>query len=460
MASGTKLGCGRLALLAALGVLAGAAAPANAADLGGDCCADLEERIAELEATTVRKGNRKVKLEVSGHVNEAIMIWDDGDEQNAYVVTNDNARTRFRFKGEATIADGWKAGYLLEIGLRTAHSGRFNQDDDSGDGAGLLDIRHSTWYIDSKNLGRLWVGLTGGASEGVTEINQAATKDVLKYSDPEDTGLGLFLKSDGQVLGTGSGASATGFQWRRLLRDNGNQPGEGRRYNLVRYDTPEFQGFTGTAAWGEDDTWDVGLRYKGEFGDFKLAAGIAYGENTDGTGQTGFQCVGNISSSGAGDRDCEQLGGSASIMHAPSGIYVNFAAGYMEDNFIEGDTLTFASALRDDRHSFYAGEVGIEQKWNALGKTTVFGQYFKNEGGSQDREVRIGIGGANRGDVQSSELESFGLGVIQGIDAAAMHVYLAYRHYEGDVTAINGAVTTQFDLDDLDVVMGGAIIRF
>ncbi|WP_334148124.1 hypothetical protein [Hyphomicrobium sp.] len=41
----------------------------GAADLGGDCCADLEERIAELEATTARKGNRKVSLEVYGHVN-------------------------------------------------------------------------------------------------------------------------------------------------------------------------------------------------------------------------------------------------------------------------------------------------------------------------------------------------------------------------------------------------------
>jgi hypothetical protein len=29
-------------------------APARAADLGGDCCADLEERVAELEAMTVR----------------------------------------------------------------------------------------------------------------------------------------------------------------------------------------------------------------------------------------------------------------------------------------------------------------------------------------------------------------------------------------------------------------------
>lgn len=39
-----------------------------AADLGGNCCADLEERIAELEATTARKGNRKVSLTSHGWV--------------------------------------------------------------------------------------------------------------------------------------------------------------------------------------------------------------------------------------------------------------------------------------------------------------------------------------------------------------------------------------------------------
>ena len=48
-----------LSALTAVGVLAGMTA-ANAADLGGNCCSDLEERIAELEATTARKGNRKV----------------------------------------------------------------------------------------------------------------------------------------------------------------------------------------------------------------------------------------------------------------------------------------------------------------------------------------------------------------------------------------------------------------
>ena len=56
--------------------------PAQAADLGGDCCADLEERIAELEATTARKGNRNVSLTVTGFTSAAVLFWDDGEESN------------------------------------------------------------------------------------------------------------------------------------------------------------------------------------------------------------------------------------------------------------------------------------------------------------------------------------------------------------------------------------------
>ena len=66
----------RLAITAAFAAFASTGV--MAADLGGNCCSDLEERVAELEATTARKGNRRVSLEVSGHVHEAIMLWDDG----------------------------------------------------------------------------------------------------------------------------------------------------------------------------------------------------------------------------------------------------------------------------------------------------------------------------------------------------------------------------------------------
>ena len=60
-------------LAAAIGLAALGGVVAVAADLGGDCCADLEERVAELEATTARKGNRKVSLTISGWVNQALL---------------------------------------------------------------------------------------------------------------------------------------------------------------------------------------------------------------------------------------------------------------------------------------------------------------------------------------------------------------------------------------------------
>src|SRR5678815_5508102 len=107
-----------LALLAAAGVFVGGMAvpSAKAADLGGNCCADLEERIAELEATTARKGNRKVSLTVSGWVGEQVMWWDDGAEQNTYVVgLGSTLASHVKFTGQETISPGWYAGYVVHI---------------------------------------------------------------------------------------------------------------------------------------------------------------------------------------------------------------------------------------------------------------------------------------------------------------------------------------------------------
>jgi hypothetical protein len=86
---------GRTNLALVLGVVGlFAATPVSSADLGGDCCADLEERVAELEATTARKGNRKVSLTVSGWVNESVVWWNDGTEKNVYVGTNSVEQSR------------------------------------------------------------------------------------------------------------------------------------------------------------------------------------------------------------------------------------------------------------------------------------------------------------------------------------------------------------------------------
>lgn len=132
--------------------------PASAADLGGDCCADLEERIAELEATTVRKGNRKVSLTISGYIAQELTWWDDGIESNAYIHDlGPTQASNFRFNGKAQITPGWEAGYLLRIqSLDQNPFGQLNQNNDNFSQG--LNVQISLFYIDSKELGRVSVG--------------------------------------------------------------------------------------------------------------------------------------------------------------------------------------------------------------------------------------------------------------------------------------------------------------
>ena len=448
-------------ILVAGGLMLGASASAQAADLGGDCCADLEERVAELEATTARKGNRKVKLTVYGQINEAVMFWDDGFEQNAYTVTNDASRTRFGFKGGAKINDDLSANFKIEIGIRTSSSKRSNQNDPSAVVDQGFDVRRVWWNLHSKTYGTIQVGHTPMALEEITESNLAGTGSVGKYSDVEDSGLGMLLR------GTGGGLSAV--QWYRLIKHTGDQPGEGDRRQAVLYISPTFAGFTFSAAWGSDDGWDSSLKYEGEFHGFKIEAGIGYGENTDASSDdnANFGCV-DTSTDGA---HCRTVGGSVSVMHEKTGLYTNFAAGWFEDEDV-ANSAAFAAALNpDDTSKFWAVEAGIKKKWIDLGPTTIFGQYYDFEGGANARIVSNAAGLA-AGDainsfnvagarVFSSEVQMFGLGIAQDIKAADMKLYALYRHYESEVMLSNGLAVQESDpIEDLDILMTGAIIKF
>ena len=165
-----------LSALVAAGLLMGglSAGSASAADLGGNCCADLEERIAELEATTARKGNRKVSLTVSGWVGEQVMYWDDGSEQNTYVTgLGSTLASHFKFTGQATISPGWSAGYVIHVEAMDSDSltlNQFSQHNPSAlrrtcFGAYGVQLLQSYWFIKSDHLGKLGVGLQSSASD-------------------------------------------------------------------------------------------------------------------------------------------------------------------------------------------------------------------------------------------------------------------------------------------------------
>ena len=458
MTGGLKKTTSRLAIATIASVVASGA---FAADLGGNCCADLEERVAELEATAARKGNRKVKLTVSGQVNEALIFWDDGSEKNVYVVSNNNSRTRFRFVGDAKISNDWSAGYLLEIGIRYANSGNRNQGTDRAGGElDRIDIRHSAWWMERKDLGRVWLGETSSATDGITEINLANVNTVGPGADAWQSGF--FLRNSNGTLSTKKWDNVSpGFvgEW---------NAGEGDRNNVVKYVSPTWQGFTASAAWGEDDMWDVALRYAGEFNGVRIAAGIGYKEMRDNIGKSGADgpaCADLNPATSQSAIDCNNLGLSASIMHVPTGIYGFGSWGRTED---KNRQALFGAAVKDeDKHWYLQG--GIEQNWFGIGKTTLYGEYGKYETGAGITSTGT-VGAFAAADIQggqgrlaSSDLQLWGLGINQEISAAAMDLYLSYRHFEADLkTSVSGttAGAVSAPVKDFDAVMMGAIIRF
>src|SRR5215467_4091328 len=122
--------------MAAMGLFAGGVAmpSAKAADLGGDCCADLEERVAELEATTARKGNRKMSLTVTGQVNRIVTWYDDGKSSATYYgLDNTNSSSRFIFNGSAKVTPKVSMGFEIMIEIEAGGtSSKVSQLDEDG----------------------------------------------------------------------------------------------------------------------------------------------------------------------------------------------------------------------------------------------------------------------------------------------------------------------------------------
>jgi predicted porin len=369
---------------------------ATAADLGGNCCADLEERIAELEATTARKGNRKISLTVYGQINKAIVFWDAGDTSDQTVSENSTDESYVGVAGQATFGKDWKAGYVIEFGIGGYDDGLtgkgFGYGPLFGGSTNDLYLRQSNVYVDGP-VGKVTLGLASQATDGIVEQSTANTR-------PASRMLSLRPVIGPQVL-----------EVLDLF--------DGQRANLLRYDSPSFAGFLVSASWapGNDlltgdnqgDVWDVALRYAGEFAGFKVAAGVGYREGVV------LQKIGNVADA------VQTVSGSLSVMHVPSGVFLTGAAGQLDTDVTLGDMTVKGWQMQG----------GVEQKWFALGKTTLFGEYGEL-------------------DLAGWQPNLIGLGLVQNIESAGVDVYVSGRKYQTD------------DLlsDDVFVGMVGAKVKF
>jgi len=260
------------------------------------------------------------------------------------------------------------------------------------------------------------------------------------------------------------GGVLQGNTWGSLATCPGIQTGvsadcDGVPNNNVRYDTPVFGGFSASASWGESDIWAVAGRYAGEVNEFKLAAAAAYTASTStSTGITNPAAVGfGGFTNGVANANQRVSGGAlqigAYVQHIPTGLFVYGAYGQ------DYNTNVSSWSGKKDGDNYYI-KAGIRQKWNQLGATVLFGEYGKNENKQSIAAWESGI--------TSSNLNQWGLGLVQEIDAAAMSMFFVYRNYSADATCANVNLATcaaaqgvgKTTFDNAQIFKAGALISF
>jgi hypothetical protein len=405
-------------LVLTMGLLAGTAITASAADLGGDCCADLEERVAELEATSVKHGNRKIALTLSGRINEAVLYWNDGKRSDIYVVEGDTQASRVTFEGKGAINADLQAGFLMTIRTNVGRMSKQNQNYVGNDTN--MSISDQVVYIDSKSVGKLSIGYGSNSYRSLSAggIDLGGVSNTNAFNDPAAWTAAF-------TVGTST--------WSKVL-----SPFTIDRGMNVRYDSASVGGFVVSASWGDDDQASATITFDQKFDTVQLKAGAGINVNN---GVVGGVNIGT-------DADVRYTM-AASIHEINSGLF-----GVVEYNVRQAND-DKALKVYEDATNLYL-KAGWRQNVTALGFTALYAEWAKSDGVTQKL---VGT------KVQKAGGTMFGVGVSQDLEDVGAAVYLNYRRLSVDDNGTGTGVvgcgpTSKANCDDIDSVLAGMIVKF
>ena len=341
-------------------------APGAAVVTGQDAAAPAKPVVAS--------GNDKVKVQLYGQLNRAVLIADDGDSTKTYQVDNDNSSTRIGLLGSVAPDEGWGIGTRFEVEFESNSSSAVNQDEQNGVGGDNFHERWAEIFIQSP-YGKLSLGQGDTASNNTSEVDLSGTT-VAGYSDLNAVAGGMFFYDDDIEDLSGTKPKDVFSNFDGLSRDD-----------RIRYDTPEWNGLSLATSAISGSGGDVALFYTYKNDQFKLAAATAYSN----PGSTS-------------DTIDDTVNGSVSLLHS-SGLNLTFAGGVRD----------LKDSDRDDPSFFYT-KLGYRTSLCKLGDTAFSIDYGSNDDVSVDGD----------------EAESFGAQLVQYIDKWATEFYLSFRNYDLD----------------------------
>jgi predicted porin len=362
---------------------------------------DRASRIAELEAAAaVKRAATGPTLDLYGQVNRALLFWDDGFDTKASVVDNSTSSSRFGFIGQAPLAQSLVTGYRLELGLYAqASEALWNRNDITAahwpSPTHDLVVRQAYWFLRQPTLGTLSLGHQSPASDDITIINLGSQMNdgAVHYNNAFN------IRLDHPALGH----IFSDLKWGHIAHNV-----DALRGNFVRYDAPLISGFLLSASAGENTVWDVALRYSAQWQDFRFAGGIGLMD----------------------DREelYTDVKGSASLLHAPTGLYLAGAAGVRDDDR--------SSIIGRPLAHFHYLQAGIRKSWLPYGPTTLYGDagLYRNFGVGEFLKVDPNTQTlVVWGTLAETEVMRWGLGIEQSFEEAGVLVYLQLHRYEPEI---------------------------
>lgn len=214
-----------------------------------------------------------VKYKLSGQINRAMTVLDDGHDSDVQFIDNSSSGTRWRMQGSEDVGNGWKIGFNWEWQVQSNAAGG---PIGSGDLPLKQDLRKAEVWFDS-NWGKISFGQGDGAGNGTTEVDLSDTWNVA-YSGRDDFGGAVRWRTSGGAFinSTGGATTATGAA---LTHDATFEAYDAfSRYDRVRYDTPSLGPVTLSVSAGQTDKYEGAVRWSQGLGGGTVSAGLFYGQ--------------------------------------------------------------------------------------------------------------------------------------------------------------------------------------
>ena len=199
-------------------------------------------------------------MSVSGHVNRAVVVSDNGEATTVSQIDNTEVSgSRFRLVASAK-SESMTIGATTEIGVQS--NGGLGSE--AAADTTSINIRHS--YVSIANgMGTIKVGHTSAADDGFVSNNLSGTGNAGFYDGATIGGESMHVQNN-------TGTAASGVSVSSIL-----QIFDGGRSSNINYTTPKMGGFTGKVGFANQDHASANLNYSADYDGTKVIATAGWG---------------------------------------------------------------------------------------------------------------------------------------------------------------------------------------